>query len=173
MKRLEEYIIPLKGLSVGEQELKFHIDKAFIDCFDDDEISDSDVKVKIKLIKTERTIEMVFKVKGKIHVPCDRCLDEMDLKIKHKYNLYLKYGEAFNEVDDEVIIIPQDEGFFDLSSYIYEFVKLSIPIQKVHKKDGCNAEMLSLINNGSDVEEENHQTIDPRWEALRNITNNN
>ncbi|MFB6340900.1 DUF177 domain-containing protein [Saccharicrinis sp. FJH62] len=170
MKRLEEYIIPLKGLESGKQELMFHVEKTFIECFDDDEISDSDVDVILLITKTTRTFELHFKLKGTVHVPCDRCLDEMDLKIKGEFNLYLKYGEEFSEIDDEVIIIPREEGFFDLSSYVYEFVKLSIPISKFHKKGECNPEMLSRIIK---TKKEKKQEIDPRWEALKKLGNNN
>ena len=150
--------------------MKFHVDKTFIECFDDDEISNSDVDVTLLITKTTQTFELHFKLKGTVHVPCDRCLDEMDLKIKGEFNLYLKYGEEFSEIDDEVIIVPREEGFFDLSSYVYEFVKLSIPISKFHKKGGCNPEMLSRITK---TIKEKKQNIDPRWEALKKLGNNN
>lgn len=113
---------------------------------------------------------MHFKVDGTVNVPCDRCLDEMDLKLNGSFNLYLKYGEEFREVDDEVIIIPREEGFFDLSPYVYEFVKLSIPISKFHDEGTCNPDMLSHL---IDEDKEEEKEIDPRWEALKKLGNNN
>lgn len=168
---MEEYIIPLKGLKAGKQEFQFLVDKTFFECFDDSDISNSEVDVSATANKSSQTIEMHFKLHGTVHVLCDRCLDEMDLEINGNYNLYLKFGEEFNEVDDEVIIVPREEGFFDLSTFVYEFIKLSIPISKVHQEGKCNPEMLSHLV--GEIKEEDKEDIDPRWEALKKLGNNN
>lgn len=167
---MEEYIIPLKGLEAGTQEFKFLVDKTFIDCFENNEISDSSVWVNLSINKATQAFEMHFKLKGQIKVSCDRCLEDLDLKIKGEFNLYLKYGEVFEEVDDEVIIIPHDEGFFDLSQYVYEFLNLCIPISRVHEGSKCNPEMLAHLKNNND---NTTNETDPRWDVLRKIANNN
>ena len=171
LKRLEEYKIPLKGLSVGQHLFSFIVDREFFECFEDEEISDSKVEVNIAMQKSTYTYELKFLVKGKVTLPCDRCLDELELSVKNESNLFIKHGEFFQEVDDEVVLVPEDEGYFDVAPYIFEYIKLSLPIQRVHKKGECNREMEERIQ--SLKPQESEIKTDPRWDSLRNLTTNN
>jgi uncharacterized protein len=171
LKRLEAYKIPLKGLSVGQHSFSFIVDREFFECFDDEEISDSHVEVSITMQKSTYTYELTFLVQGTVSLPCDRCLDELEMNIKNESNLFIKHGETFQEVDDEVVLVPEDEGYFDVSPYIFEYIKLSLPIQRVHKKGKCNSEMEERIQSLKPHDSESK--TDPRWDSLRNLTTNN
>ena len=52
------------------------------------------------------------------------------------------------------------------SSLILEFVKLSIPIKKVHEDGECNSEMLERIAEFDPLKEEK---TDPRWDGLKDL----
>ena len=172
MKQLESYKIPLLGVKKGKQDFDFLVDKVFIECFDDVEIKDSEVQVQVSMNKLSQTFEFNFKLKGTVLVECDRCLDDLNLKISGTFNLYLKFGESYEELDDNIVMVPRDEGYFDLSPFVYEYVKLSMPISKLHKKKECNHEMVKILENIKHKESNNNE-IDPRWDALKKLGNNN
>jgi uncharacterized metal-binding protein YceD (DUF177 family) len=164
-------MIPLKGLKPGKHEFSFHVDQSFFEYFDDEEVSKSDVDIHLVMKKTLQMYDLKFSITGFVEIPCDRCLDEMELEVKTETNLYIKYGDSFKEIDDEVVVVPEDEGYFDLAPYIFEYIKLSFPIQKTHEEGECNPEMVDRID--SMTPQDSVEQNDPRWDALRNLSINN
>jgi len=72
-------------------------------------------------------------------------------------------------------MISAGENHLDLAQYIYEFIYLSLPLQKVHGKNKagkslCNQDMLerlgSMTSNNDDDEID-----DPRWDKLKDLIN--
>jgi uncharacterized protein len=66
------------------------------------------------------------------------------------------------------VVINEKEHEFDVSQYLYEYIHLMLPIQKVHGTDEngnslCDPEVIRYIK-----ETEDHHT-DPRWEALKKL----
>jgi uncharacterized metal-binding protein YceD (DUF177 family) len=92
-----------------------------------------------------------------------------------------------------LIVIPENEGEINIAWFLYEFIELSIPMKHVHAPGKCNKAMTSKLskhlrgsaNDESDdndvegfegpvidnVEEE--ENIDPRWNELKKILDNN
>ncbi len=169
MKKITEYIIPIKGLKEGQHEFQYEIGPAFFDAFGEDEIHCKAIDVRIKLKKSVNLFEFDFAISGSVVEACDRCLDDVELFISHTAKLFVKYGADYEEIDDEVLIIPENEGIFDCSSLILEFIKLSIPIKKVHPKGQCNSEMTKRIAN---LDPHSEDKTDPRWDALKDLLNN-
>lgn len=169
MKGLEDYIIPLLGQKTGEQKFEYKIDKAFIEAFDESEILDSEVNADVFLIRNNQTFEFGFKLKGKMHIPCGRCLEPMKLKVKHKAKLVVKLGDRYEEINDELLMVREEDGDFDLAPILYEFLKLSIPIRNVHKEGECDPNMMNILNQYSSEAD----TSDPRWDDLKKLLNNN
>jgi hypothetical protein len=50
-------------------------------------------------------LELSFKHKGSIYVPCDVTGEDFDLPIKGKMNLIVRFGEEYND-DNEQLLIP-------------------------------------------------------------------
>ena len=76
-------------------------------------------------------------------VPCDRCLDELEMPVDSYIALSVKYGaeenaEEHQEGEREIVFIPEDSAELDLSQVIYDYVCLSLPMQRVHEPGGCN-----------------------------------
>ena len=95
----------------------------------------------------------------------------MDQPIDADNHLVAKFGLEYND-DDEVIIVPEEEGILDMSWFIYEFIVLNIPIKHVHAPGKCNPAMIQMLhehNAARSSEEEEEQTIDPRWDALKKL----
>ena len=84
--------------------------------------------------------------------------------VKGEFRLIVKFGDDYEEESDEVVVIPKTESRIDVSQYIYEYINLLLPIQRMHAEvEDCDPEIVKKINTHSKPE------VDPRWEALKNI----
>ena len=175
MNDLKEYLIPFVGLKIGKHQFDYQIDNTFFKSFDYDEINDVSVKVDIVLEKKSTMLELDFKHKGTVNVPCDVSGEEFDLPIKGKLKLLVKFGDAFNDENEELLILPHGEYQVDVSQYIYELIILSVPLRRVHPgvKDGSLSDVIekleSLSPKENKKEEQQNNDIDPRWENLKKL----
>ncbi len=87
----------------------------------------------VSLKKTSVTFELNFDIKGMVHVPCDRCLDDITMDVDTQNKLIVKFGKEYSEESDEIVIIPEaDGGEINIAWFLYEFIALSLPTKKVH-----------------------------------------
>ena len=143
--------------------------------------------MKLTVIKKTESYELVFVINGTVLVPCNRCLDDMEQSISYKEKLLVKFGNQFAE-EDEIVIVPESEGAINVAWFLYEFIVLNIPIKHVHAPGECNKMMVTKLKkhitrakDDEDVDldldddeiEIEDTTIDPRWEGLQNIIDNN
>lgn len=176
MKKLNEYLIPFIGLKIGKHQFEYQIDKTFFDQFDYDDFENANVKVELVLEKKNVMLELHFKHKGTVHVPCDLTGEMFDLPIKGNLRIVVQFGEEFNNENEELLILPHGEHQVDVSQYIYEMIALSVPVKRIHPgiKDGTlNTEALDKLNElkVSEVKEEieEEKEIDPRWDKLKQL----
>ena len=175
MNNLKEYLIPFVGLKIGKHQFDYQIDNTFFKNFDYDEFNDVSVKVDIVLEKKSTMLELDFKHKGTVNVPCDVSGEEFDLPIKGKLKLLVKFGDAFNNDNEELLILPHGEFQVNVAQYIYESIILSVPLRRVHPgvKDGSLSDVIekleSLSPKENKQEEEQNNDIDPRWENLKKL----
>jgi uncharacterized metal-binding protein YceD (DUF177 family) len=168
MKMGNEYILPIAGLSIGYHDFEFEIDDKFFDNFEFSEVKKGDVKVNLNVEKHERESILTFNFSGSVFIPCDRCNDEFEQPIENEVVIYLKYGHEYEEESDDVIVIPEEEEF-DVSSLIYEYIILSLPIHRVHEDvSECNQEVINYLENAANQVSENDD-IDPRWKCLEEL----
>ncbi|MBE0646353.1 MAG: DUF177 domain-containing protein [Bacteroidales bacterium] len=166
MKPLDSFIIQFRGLKPGIHRYNLQIDKTFFNHFEQSEISEGDLTVHIDLEKEERMLLFQFDIDGNVTLPCDRCTDPVTIPIHGNERLIVKFGEAFQELDEEIQIIPESETSFDVSPFLYEYIHLLLPMKRVHEEDdkgssSCNPDMLNKLN-----ELLYSRTQDPRWEKL-------
>ncbi len=174
MNDLKEYLIPFVGLKIGKHQFDYQIDNTFFKNFDYDEFNDASIKVNIVLEKKTTMLELDFKHKGTVNVPCDVSGEEFDLPIKGKFKLLVKFGDEFNDENEELLILPHGEFQFSVAQYIYETIVLSIPLRRVHPgiKDGSLTEVIQKLESLAPKEgkaEEQKDDIDPRWENLKKL----
>jgi uncharacterized metal-binding protein YceD (DUF177 family) len=177
MKKLNEFLIPFIGLKLGKHQFEYQINKAFFESFDYDEFESADIKVSVVFDKKSTMLELNFKHKGTIHVPCDLTNEMFDFPIKGKLKVIVQFGEEYNDDNDELLILPHGEHEINIAQIIYEMIALSIPFRKVHPgvKDGTlDSEALRKLNElrVEEIKEENKNTednIDPRWDKLKQL----
>ncbi|WP_140485594.1 YceD family protein [Flavobacterium sp. GSA192] len=176
MNRTKEFLIPFVGLKLGKHHFEYQISNAFFENFEYDEFQNSDIKVAVVLEKKSNMLELNFKHKGTVNVPCDLTGEDFDLPIKGKMKLIVRFGEVFNNDNEELLILPFGEFEIDIAQYIYEMIALSVPLKRVHPgvKDGSlKTEVLDKLNELQVKEvsekENKEENIDPRWDKLKQL----
>jgi uncharacterized metal-binding protein YceD (DUF177 family) len=176
MNTIKEFLIPFVGLKLGKHHFEYQITNAFFENFDYHEFNNSNVKVNVVLEKKSTLLELVFKHKGTVHVPCDMTNEEFDLPIKGTMKLIVRFGDQYNNDNEELLIIPHGEFQINIAQYIYEMIVLSIPLKRVHPgiKDGSlNTDALTKLKELTVNELKKQQTkqenIDPRWDKLKQL----
>lgn len=177
MKVTNEFLIPFIGLKLGKHQFEYQINKKFFEDYGYDEFESCDIKVNVVLEKKSTMLELHFKHKGTIHVPCDLTNEMFDLPIKGKIKVIVQFGEAFNDDNEELLILPFGEHQVDISQYIYEMIALSIPLKRIHPgiKDGTlKTEALDKLNelkvNAKEQKADaKKEETDPRWDQLKKL----
>lgn len=187
MNVLDSYKIDLKNMRTDVSEYQFRLDNAFFEAIDDVLIRKGLVDVNLRVKKTAGAFELTFCIKGNVQIPCDRCLDDMDQAIDSVSTLKVKLGDEYED-NGELIVVPFDEGVLDVSWNLYEFIALEIPIKHVHEPGKCNVAMMSVLKEHEAVasgddddtddeffahEGDGEKPIDPRWNELKKILDNN
>ncbi len=170
---------------------EFVLDNVFFANIDGPEVQKGKVNVTLVVKRITDAFELVFKTEGVAFVPCDRCLDEMEVPVTTTDKLFVKFGSDYAEENDNMVIVPEEEGCINVAWFIYEFIALAIPMKHVHAPGKCNKGMVSKLNkhlrttsddSGNDeidssieeeVEDMEDDSIDPRWNELKKILDNN
>ena len=103
---------------------------------------------------------------------CDISNKNFSYNIEHKINFLVKFGEEYDDSNEEIITIPHHYHEFNIAQIIYEAVVLSIPMKKLSPEILENNEYQILIDKYSPkIEEEKNEIdeIDPRWAALNKL----
>ncbi|MEG1563216.1 MAG: DUF177 domain-containing protein [Bacteroides sp.] len=193
MGKFDKYKIDLKGMQADSAKYEFVLDNLYFSHIDGPEVQKGKVKVDLTVKRTSRSYELSFLTDGIVWVPCDRCTDEMEQPINSSDKLLVKFGAAYAEEGDNMIIIPEEEGEINVAWFMYEFIALAIPMKHVHAPGKCNKAVTSKLSkhlrtNGDEeendeliyvsgpdtvVEEEAEEQTDPRWNELKKILDNN
>ena len=170
---------------------EFLLDNLFFAHIYGPEVQKGKVNVELTVKETSRAFELSFQTEGIVWVPCDRCLDEMEQPVTSSDKLMVKFGHEYAEEGDNLIVIPEEEGEINVAWFMYEFIALAIPMKHVHAPGKCNKAVTSKLNkhlrtSGDDdaeesfgagedivVEDEAEEQIDPRWNELKKILDNN
>lgn len=173
MDVMKEYVIRFSGLKDGPHTFRLDIGRPFFEHFDYGEITNGVIRVECEMEKQERMLVFNLGIKGKVRMPCDRCMEPFELPVEGSEQLIVKFGEEALEEDDKLIVIPETAYEIDLSHYLYEFIHLLLPSRRVHGEDEegntlCDPEMLKRLE-----DHHNEPQIDPRWDALKKLKKDN
>ena len=166
------YNIDIFNLSNQPHEFDFEFDDKFFEEFEDSLVEKGSGKVHVVLNKSETMINLVVNITGKIELVCDRSLELFDYPIKSKNELILKFGDEWEEISEQITIIPRDSERINVAQFIYEFIGLSIPMKRLHPKftdEEPSDEPEMVYSSGEEDTENNNGSVDPRWNKLKNL----
>ena len=166
------FTIPVSSLKEGLY--CFEIGNGFFEQFEESEIKEGKLKATVKAEKRPSLTDLSILIEGVVNIMCDRCLGILPYPVKCDNRLVIKSGRIHDESDPDVIVLLPEEHEFDLKHYFYEYIYLSLPIQKVHPDDEngkstCDPDMLKKIREHMVIDE---NITDPRWDELKNLVKN-
>lgn len=143
-----DYIIPIKGLSIGKHDYSFTIENNFFEEYENGEISGAQLEVLLTLDKHDTFINVKGNFKGTVTTECDRCLGEVDIEMDFTASLLVKFAKTAMEEDtEEILTLDPSESELDLKQFFYDYIYLALPIQRVHKEEECDPVMLEKLKN--------------------------
>ena len=124
------------GLKPGLHEFVYELDEKFFIEKEATEISNPKATVKMTLEKNTGFMLLKFEVGGNADVICDRCGNSLTLDLWDEFKMLVKLvddAKIMNEQeeDPDVFYLSRNESHLYVGDWIYEFVLLSIPLQRM------------------------------------------
>lgn len=188
--KFTEYKVPLKTLAPGTHSFEYRLGKQFFLNMESADIHDADLTVSLQVTLKNDVYMMHFDIKGTITLLCDRCLDELILPVDTVYDINVKYGDDYNDENDDLLVLPFSDNYLNVAYMIYDTVALTIPMKHVHPLGKCNRQMSAVLKKHRAVDAEDADLTerlidemdsmdaasdaadapaDPRWEGLKNF----
>lgn len=179
MGNRREYEIAFVGLKPGIHEFDYQVSDSFFEGFQAQDFKNCQAQIKLLLEKSSSSFMMLrFEIGGSVETICDRCNNNLPLQLFDEFNVTVKMVENPEEMNDQeedpdVYYISKGESHLDIKAWIYEFINLSIPMQKTcefENMDGpyCNPtarELLIRMRSSGDNQE------NPIWKDLKKFKN--
>ncbi|GAC1423290.1 MAG: hypothetical protein NVS9B7_02630 [Flavisolibacter sp.] len=173
MGNRREFEIAFVGLKPGVHPFNYQVNDKFFEEYHEQDFRNMQANVSLSLEKNNSFMILRFQIGGKTDVICDRCSSDLPLQLFEDFIVTVKMveePEVMNEQEDDpdVYYISKGESHLDIKNWIYEFVNLSIPMQKTcdfENMDGpfCNSaarEALKMIKGKVSTE------VNPLWKGL-------
>jgi uncharacterized metal-binding protein YceD (DUF177 family) len=173
MNSRRTFDIAFVGLKAGIHEFEYEInDKFFVD-YQEQDFRNVTAHIKLSLDKKNGFMLLRFEVGGKLEVTCDRCGNNLPLELWDEFNIVVKIvedPEQMNEQeeDPDVYYISKGESHLRVADWVYEFINLSIPMQRMCTEDeiggpNCNKEVLAVLKK---MDARDHKAVNPVWKGL-------
>ena len=150
-----EFEIAFVGLKPGIHEFNYELSDSFFVEKGAQDFANATANVKLLLEKNTGFMLLKFEVGGKADVTCDRCGNSLKLDLWDEFKMLVKLVDNPDEMnrdeeDPDVFYISRTESHLDVSDWIYEFVMLSVPMQRMCSKEEmggpqCNNEVLEKL----------------------------
>ena len=178
MNSKREFEIPFVGLKPGIHEYEYNISEKFFEGYQEQDFKNCVANIKLTLDKKTGFMLLKFEIGGSVQVNCDRCGNNLPIELWDEFNIVVKLVEDpelmnSQEEDPDVYYISRGESHLHIADWIYEFVNLSVPMQKMCKLEDiggphCNKEVLEMLKR---MDEENQREGSPIWKGLEKFKN--
>ena len=133
----------------------------------------SDVELDLVLTSVSEGVYVSGRVRGSLTGECGRCLNEIDESFDVSIAELFAYADSTTEeTTDEDEVGRMQGDLIDLEPAVRDAVVLTLPTNPLCRPDcpglcpECGVHFDDLPADHS------HEEVDPRWAALRNLTNN-
>ena len=108
----------------------WHAGVEFFESFGNVEILDADLEVTADVRNHGLTADAVCEIAGTVTVACDRCLEDLVIPVETSFE------ESYTPESDEL----------DLRQDVYDYVCISLPMQRMHPEGECNQETTKYLS---------------------------
>lgn len=169
MDALKEHTIPFSGLKDGVHEFRFELAEAFFAGTQDEDLEGGLLEAIVTLTKSPSLLVAEMHIEGPVRMRCDRCAAPMELQVSADQRQIFQLNAEEDLDSDEVVGLPPGEHSINLTHYLYECLRLALPIRHVHPPGQCDPEVEAVLERLA-VDQE--PAPDPRWDALKNLKQN-
>ncbi|MEO6330436.1 MAG: DUF177 domain-containing protein [Ginsengibacter sp.] len=169
MASRREFDIAFVGLKPGLHEFHYEVDDKFFLAYRETDFTNCKAQIKLTLERNTSFMMLKFEVDGKVEVICDRCGNPLPINLWDEFNMIVKLVENPEEMNDteddpDIHYISRTESHLHLSAWIYEFVVLSVPLQRMCKESEiggpqCNKEVLNMLKKMAEGATENNNPL--------------
>lgn len=173
MSNRREFEIAFVGLKPGVHEFSYAVDDRFFEEYNEQDFRHASAQVRLLLEKSNGFMILRFEIGGKAEVTCDRCNSNLPMQLFDEFTVTVKMTDEPDQMneqeeDPDVYYISRGESHIDVKDWIYEFVNLSIPMQKTceyENMDGpyCNPAAREMLRN---MKPEEGKGSNPIWKGL-------
>ncbi len=173
MSHRREFEIAFVGLKPGVHVFEYRIEDKFFAAYGEQDFKNCVCEVKLSLDKKTSFMLLKFDLVGSADVICDKCGNSLTKQLWDEFNIIVKMvddPELMNEQeeDPDVYYISRSESHLQVGDWIYEFINLSLPMQKMCSPEEmggpqCNKEVLETLRK---MEEEVRKDSNNAWKGL-------
>lgn len=144
--------VPINGLAQGRKEFRWRVGKKFFEHFENSEILAAELEIEVSAEKSGHFIGIDCDITGNVTVACDRCLEDLMLPVGTGFCLSVKFGQEpsgssdAGEGEREIVWLQESDAELDLGQIVYDYVCLSLPVQRVHNEGECNPEAVRYLS---------------------------
>lgn len=178
MSHRREFEIAFVGLKPGIHVYEYRVEDKFFVPYGEQDFKNCVADIKLSLEKNNGFMLLRFDIGGTMESGCDRCGNPLSFQLWDEFNIIVKMVENPEEMneqeeDPDVYYISRGESHLHLADWIYEFINLSIPLQKMCKAEEmggpkCNKEVLEKLKK---MEEEVKKDTPTIWKGLDQFKN--
>ena len=167
----KKFTLKFAGLKDGKHKFEYEADSSFFQFHNYSEFNKANIKFKVDFIKKSTVLELQIIGEGFVNINCTLSNEPFDYNLKSQLKLIVKFGEYYDDSNDELLILPQGSHSINLDQFLYEMVVLSMPIRNVHPgiEDGSiKSDILNRLKD-FDINKEKSSNFDPRWDKLKQL----
>jgi uncharacterized metal-binding protein YceD (DUF177 family) len=177
---LKTFDILFVGLKLGKHQFDYEIDITLFEKFGFEEFNDVSLNITAQLDKRSTLMDLHLEAYGTVNVDCDVTNTPFNLPVNTQMDLVVKFGDEFNDENEDLLTLPHGEYRLNIAQYVYEMIVLSLPAKRIHPgiEDGTlKSDVLDKLHELS-VDEPNRQKkedkeTDPRWDVLKKLKTDN
>ncbi len=173
MGNRREFDIAFVGLKPGDHVFEYRVDDKFFAPYGPQDFTNCAADVKLSLEKNNGFMLLKFDVGGSVDINCDRCGNPIHKQLWDEFNIIVKLVEDPDimneqEEDPDIYYIGRGESHLHVADWLYEFINLSIPFQRMcgdddNGKTKCNPEVLAKLKK---MEDEVQKESNSYWKGL-------
>lgn len=154
---LNSYRLNLATLPAGVSERRYTLDSSFFEAMEQPDVAGADVCVDVCVESKNDAWYFTVSTRGVMQIPCDRCLEPMDLPVDKAEKFTVRTGEEYDETADGLITVPETDPMLDLAPLFCDMMLLAIPMRHVHPAGGCDPAMQALLREHSSAVEDDEE----------------
>ena len=178
MNHRRAYEIAFVGLKPGIHTFDYQVDNKFFAHYGEQDFSNCKANINLQLEKNNAFMQLTFDIDGSVDVICDRCGSQLPMQLWDEFKVTVKMVEDpdmmnAQEEDPDVFYISKGESHLYVGDWVYEFINLSLPMQKMCPEEEmggpqCNKEVLEKLKKMQDDVNKENNTL---WKGLEQFKN--